>query len=83
MDRESRLVPGHPACEVTAEDHCAICADEAVEGRVLSVSREEATAEVNLGNAVTTVAVDLLDDVAVGDTVMVHQGFAISRVGQG
>ncbi len=82
MDREKPLVLGPPACEVAPEDHCAICGDEAVEGRVVAVDHETATAEVDFGDTVSTVALDLVDDVAVGDAVMVHQGFAIGRMEQ-
>lgn len=60
--------------------HCALCGDEAVLARVVSVDPITGTAEV-AGEGVTgPVALDLVDGVAPGDAVLVHQGFAISRM---
>lgn len=82
MRREKPVVPREPACEVSPEGHCAVCGDEALLGRVVAVDVDAQTAEVKVGKVVTTVALDLVDDVAVGDAVMVHQGFAIGRLEQ-
>jgi D-sedoheptulose 7-phosphate isomerase len=64
--------------------HCAGCRDEAIPGTVRAIASGDRTADVELGAGaeVVTVALDLLDHVAVGDRVLVHQGFAIERVGR-
>jgi len=46
--------------------------------RVASVDAERAT--VALGETETDVSVELLDDVRVGDYVIVHAGFAIQKL---
>ena len=69
-----------PACEPGPDGTCALCGDEATPGRVLAVDAGTRTAEVAMPGGARHVALDLVDDVAVGDEVLVHQGFAISRV---
>ena len=71
-----------PVCIPAEDGSCSICADEAIAGIVLSVDPDDGTARVELPAGLATVAVDLLDHVSVGDSVMVHMGFAISRVGR-
>jgi hydrogenase maturation factor len=60
--------------------HCVLCRDEAVAGRVLSIDASTATAQVEIEGTVATVALDLVETASPGDTVLVHQGFAIHRV---
>lgn len=67
-------------CVPNADGSCSICGDEAIPGVVENIQTESATAEVRTTSGTTTVAIDLLDDVAVGDTVMVHLGFAIGHL---
>ena len=74
-------VPG--ACTPGPDGSCSLCADEAAPGRVLSVDMATGTAAVVLAGAVQAVALDLVDGVRAGDTVLVHQGFAIARVDLG
>jgi hypothetical protein len=75
--------PDAPFCEIDpATGRCATCADEGVEGRVLAL-REGALAEVEMEGRVREVAVELLDEVAVGDRVLVHAGVAIAWLGGG
>ena len=81
----SAAIPVHTtSCTPNPDGTCAICGDEACPGIVESLDNASKTAEVALqlrgGTQVTTVAVDLLDEVSIGDTVMVHLGFAIARV---
>lgn len=61
--------------------HCALCADEALPSVIRSVNPATRTAEVERCDAVQVIALDLVESVRVGDTVLVHQGFAIARVG--
>jgi len=49
----------------------------AVPGKVITITGDIATVEM-LGN-ITTADVSLLEDVRVGDYVMVHVGFAIQK----
>ncbi len=64
-----------------ADGSCSICGDEAAPTVIESIDPATGTAEVRDGfGAISTVALDLLDSTAVGDTVMVHLGFAIGRV---
>jgi hypothetical protein len=73
--------PDVPFCEIDpATGRCATCADEGVEGRVLAL-HEGALAEVEMEGRVREVAVELLDEVAVGDRVLVHAGVAIAWLG--
>ena len=70
------------ACTPGPGGSCALCADAAAPGRVMSADPEAGTAVVSFAGVVATVALDLVDGVRVGDTVLVHQGFAIARVGE-
>lgn len=59
-------------------DSCITCGDVAVEARVVSVSNGTATIERD--GAREQVAVDLVDGVAVGDTLLCHAGVALERI---
>jgi hydrogenase expression/formation protein HypC len=53
----------------------------AIPGRVMEIVDEpNALAKVDVAGVQRTVNVGLLDDAAVGDWVLIHVGFAISRV---
>ncbi len=69
-----------PSCVPNAHGHCEICGDEAKPGLVRAVDDVRGTGEVQVDGVVQTVALDLLDHVAPGDTILVHQGFAITRL---
>lgn len=60
-------------------DACITCGDVAVEARVVAVSN--GTATIELGGAHEQVAVDLVDRVVVGDTLLCHAGVALERIG--
>jgi hydrogenase maturation factor len=60
-------------------DACELCGDVAVAGTVLSIDASARTAVVALQCGTATVALDLVD-ARVGDTLLVHLGFAITRV---
>lgn len=59
-------------------DACITCGDVAVEARVVAVSNGTATIERE--GAREQVAVDFVDGVAVGDTVLCHAGVALERI---
>lgn len=69
-----------PACAPGPTGHCSVCGDEAVAVRVVAVDRASDTARVEGPVEADTVALDLVEDVTVGDRLMVHMGFAIARV---
>ena len=69
-----------PRCVPSPDGSCSLCADEAFPGIVISVNASAGTAEVRLPDDVATVALDLIDEPAPGDIVMVHMGFAISSI---
>jgi hydrogenase maturation factor len=69
-------------CEPDSDGHCAICGDEAIEAKVLAVDDAAGLAHVELleGGARAAIALDLVEEIQVGDVLLVHQGFAIGRV---
>lgn len=70
-----------PGCVPAPDGSCSLCGDEAELGRVVAIESGDGTATVRLDGGLATVALDLLDTVAVGDAVLVHMGFAIAKVG--
>jgi hydrogenase expression/formation protein HypC len=59
-----------------ADDHCITCADEAIPMRVAEL-RDGTAVCTDVDGTAHSVAVDLVADVAVGETVLVHAGVAI------
>lgn len=70
----------HVHCTPAPDGSCSICSDEAVPGLVLRIDDRTRTAEVQFEAGAEVVALDLVAGVAEGDTVLVHMGFAISRL---
>ena len=66
------------SCE-PRDEHCHLCGDEAVVGRVLDIDHTARLATVDFGSDVATVALDLVQ-ADVGDRLLVHLGFAIARL---
>jgi hydrogenase expression/formation protein HypC len=52
----------------------------AVPARITQISSEDAMAKAEVGGIVKEVSLALVDDVKVGDYVIVHVGFALSRL---
>ena len=52
----------------------------AVPAKVLSISEDGLSAEVEFGTVRRMISLQLLPDVALGDYVLVHTGFAIATV---
>ena len=61
------------------QDSCITCGDVAIEARVVALHNGSALIERN--GAREEVAVELLDEVAVGDRVLCHAGVALERLG--
>ena len=66
-----------PAC---SDDHCVTCGDIAVEVRVVRLL-DDGMADVDTGEGTERVSVALVS-AAVGDTILVHAGEAITVVGR-
>ena len=62
-----------------ASDACQLCGDSAVAGTVIAIDADARTAVVALECGTMTVALDFVD-AHVGDTLLVHLGFAITRL---
>ncbi len=58
---------------------CSVCADAAEHAVIESIAGSDARAVTATGETVT-IAIDLVPDAGVGDTVLVQQGVAIGRV---
>ncbi len=67
-------------CATDQASDCALCHDAAVMGIALDVDRLKQTAVVRFGSDTAVVALDLVDAVYTGDTLLVHQGFAVARL---
>lgn len=52
----------------------------AIPAEVVEISTDTATAVVDAGGARKRISVTLVDDLAVGDYVLVHAGFAINKI---
>lgn len=59
---------------------CTVCGDVGVPGTVLALDPGTGTATLQIGGEIRAVAVDLLDDLKVGDLILIHAGVAIARV---
>jgi hydrogenase assembly chaperone HypC/HupF len=68
-----------PVCTPGPDGRCALCADEGLPGQVLEL-RPDNLGWVQLAAGPQEVALDLLEQVQVGDWVLVHLGVAIARL---
>jgi hydrogenase maturation factor len=64
----------------TADEHCITCGDEGIAMHVIEL-RDGAAVCADEQRARHSVAVDLVDPVAVGDELLVHAGVAIRHLG--
>jgi len=53
----------------------------AIPAQILAVEPDGATATVSLGGVRRPVSLALVDDIAVGDYVLVHVGYALNKIG--
>lgn len=62
-------------------DHagCVVCADAGIPVRVISIKGDDALCEDAAGNR-AEIAVELVNPVAVGETLLTHGGVAIGKV---
>ncbi|MFY9737416.1 MAG: HypC/HybG/HupF family hydrogenase formation chaperone [Candidatus Cybelea sp.] len=57
----------------------------AIPGQIVEIAQKEPLARVNVGGVTRNVNVGLLDDgaVAPGDWILIHVGFALSKIDEG
>ncbi len=67
------------SCAPDAAGHCVTCADEALPATVLRVGPAAGLALVAVHDAETEIDISLVDDVVVGDVLLVHGGVAIAH----
>lgn len=70
------------SCNLNGEQHCITCSDEALPFTILSINAERGMAlvAVNDNNDTEEVDITLVEDIAPGDTLLVHGGVAIGRL---
>lgn len=74
-----------PACVPEDDATCSICGDEGLVGEVIEAPARAGSGRVALEGPEgeiqeRRVAFDLLPEVAAGDRVVIHMGFAIARL---
>jgi len=75
----SSLIVG-PSCEPDEYGHCATCADEAQQVRVLSVDNAAGLALAEVNGVTGEVDISLVDNLAPGDVILIHGGVAIAKL---
>jgi hypothetical protein len=60
------------------EEHCPTCSDQAQPAKVLSVDHARGLALVEIAQTTAEIDVSLIEDVEPGDTLLVHDGVALS-----
>jgi hydrogenase assembly chaperone HypC/HupF len=67
-------------CALDENGHCITCSDEALPASVVQVDRAVALAQVEIAGTTTEVDISLLDNVTVGDWLLVHGGVALEHL---
>ncbi len=80
MTEPARRTEVRSDCDPPIPGHCSMCGDEAVPAVVLELDLALGIAEVATGGRRREVALDLVEGVEPGDTILIHQGFAIARM---
>jgi hydrogenase maturation factor len=71
-----------PRCSV--DDHCVTCADEGVPVRVLRIDLNRMLALCrDADDRTSTIDIGIVEDIAVGDELLVHAGVALTRLERG
>lgn len=65
-------------CEPGPDGSCSICGDEALPGRVVQLLDDDNMVIVKINGQLVEVAIDLVDEVQLGDVLLIHMGFAIA-----
>jgi len=77
------FTPEQKYCVPDAHGYCSTCSDEALPARVTELNEDQFTALVEINGRSAEVDVSLIDDIAVGQHVLVHGGVAIGLVDPG
>jgi hypothetical protein len=81
MSKQSEIFPNNapnpPRCSAENEP-CITCSDQALPARVLSIDHARGLALVEIGQTTAEIDVTLIEDVQPGDTLLVHEGVALS-----
>ncbi len=67
------------ACIPLSDGSCPVCADEGVPGRVIDLLPAN-MALAAMPDGEREIAIDLVENVRVGDRLLIHLGFAIARL---
>jgi hypothetical protein len=68
------------ACSHDPDRHCLTCSDEAVEVIVVDIDTSSGLAHVQVNEQVEEVDISLIEQVTLGDTLLVHGGVAIQKI---
>jgi hydrogenase expression/formation protein HypC len=74
--QDDSMLPG--TCTLD-HDGCVVCSDAGIPVRVVSVERDDAICEDQVGNR-AQIAVELVTPVQVGEVLLTHGGVAIGKV---
>lgn len=69
-----------PSCMPDAYEHCITCSDAAVQGRVISFDQATFQATVAIGDSTAEVDTMLIDELAPGDSILIHGGVALAKL---
>lgn len=75
------VTPGQVNCDPAAHDHCLICRDDARPAAIVQLKLAEGLAIVELDGQPVEIDITLLEDVVVGQVVLIHGGVALEQVG--
>ena len=67
-------------CDLTGEEHCITCSDEALPAKILSIDSITGLALVTVKDSTEEIDISLVDDVGPGDMVLAHGGIAIANL---
>lgn len=80
MSDQERPAGPSGECDPPARGHCSVCGDEAWPALVMALDGAAGIAEIEVQGERRKVSLDLVEGVVPGDTLLIHQGFAIARI---
>jgi hydrogenase maturation factor len=70
-------------CQRDADHHCLTCSDDIAPVKAIHIDQETGLALVEGGNQGEEIDITLVEDVSLGDLLLVHGGVAIARLEEG
>ncbi len=70
------------SCELNGDGHCITCSDEALPVKIVSIDHTTGLALVEVQNKIEEIDITLVEDITVGDIVLVHGGVAIGHASE-